>query len=89
MQILAFPCNQFGNQEPGDGASIKEFAQKRCGAALARAQSVDITGLLLEIIMRTSLLVSYSYCSLQPARSLAARRALSAPSSATGSAFCV
>ena len=29
MQILAFPCNQFGNQEPGDGASIKEFTQKR------------------------------------------------------------
>ena len=29
LQILAFPCNQFGSQEPGDGVSIKEFAQKR------------------------------------------------------------
>ena len=87
MQILAFPCNQFGDQEPGDGASIKEFAQKRCGAAQATAQSVDITGRLLETVMCTSLLVSY--CSLQPARILAACRALSAPSSATGPAFCV
>ncbi len=28
--MLAFPCNQFGNQEPGDATSIKDFARKRC-----------------------------------------------------------
>jgi glutathione peroxidase len=26
VQILAFPCNQFGKQEPGSAAEIKDFA---------------------------------------------------------------
>lgn len=26
MELLAFPCNQFGNQEPGTDQQIKEFA---------------------------------------------------------------
>lgn len=25
LEILAFPCNQFGNQEPGDADEIKNF----------------------------------------------------------------
>lgn len=29
MQVLAFPCNQFGNQEPGDSQTIKEFAKNK------------------------------------------------------------
>ncbi|KAK9908740.1 hypothetical protein WJX75_002168 [Coccomyxa subellipsoidea] len=29
FEVLAFPCNQFGNQEPGDSQTIKEFAQKK------------------------------------------------------------
>ena len=28
LAILAFPCNQFGNQEPGTAQEIKEFAAK-------------------------------------------------------------
>jgi len=28
LRILAFPCNQFGGQEPGDEQQIKEFASK-------------------------------------------------------------
>ncbi|CAN8010122.1 putative phospholipid-hydroperoxide glutathione peroxidase [Ixodes scapularis] len=28
LRILAFPCNQFGGQEPGTEAEIKEFAKK-------------------------------------------------------------
>ncbi|CAG0891392.1 unnamed protein product [Darwinula stevensoni] len=28
LRILAFPCNQFGGQEPGTNAEIKEFAAK-------------------------------------------------------------
>ena len=27
MRILAFPCNQFGHQEPGDGEEIQCFAR--------------------------------------------------------------
>ena len=26
LRILAFPCNQFGGQEPGDNEEIKAFA---------------------------------------------------------------
>ena len=29
LRILAFPCNQFGGQEPGTEAEIKEFAAAR------------------------------------------------------------
>lgn len=29
LRILAFPCNQFGKQEPGDSAAICKFAEKR------------------------------------------------------------
>jgi glutathione peroxidase-family protein len=28
LSILAFPCNQFGGQEPGSEADIKEFVKK-------------------------------------------------------------
>ncbi|KNC79932.1 phospholipid hydroperoxide glutathione peroxidase, mitochondrial [Sphaeroforma arctica JP610] len=28
LKILAFPCNQFGGQEPGSDAEIKKFASK-------------------------------------------------------------
>ena len=27
LAILAFPCNQFGSQEPGSNSDIKKFAQ--------------------------------------------------------------
>ncbi|XP_044258881.1 probable phospholipid hydroperoxide glutathione peroxidase [Tribolium madens] len=29
VRILAFPCNQFGGQEPGDSEKISEFAKSR------------------------------------------------------------
>lgn len=29
LRILAFPCNQFGSQEPGGGDEICEFTKKR------------------------------------------------------------
>ena len=29
MQVLAFPCNHFGNQEPGDSQTIKDFAKNK------------------------------------------------------------
>jgi len=28
LRILGFPCNQFGNQEPGNDTSIKALAEK-------------------------------------------------------------
>lgn len=29
LEILAFPCNQFGSQEPGDNEEIQQFACTR------------------------------------------------------------
>mmetsp|Transcript_978 Transcript_978/g.1387 ORF Transcript_978/g.1387 Transcript_978/m.1387 type:complete len:82 (+) Transcript_978:338-583(+) len=29
--VLAFPCNQFGKQEPGTDAEIKEFVRSKYG----------------------------------------------------------
>ncbi|XP_050525999.1 uncharacterized protein LOC126896888 isoform X2 [Daktulosphaira vitifoliae] len=29
LRILAFPCNQFGNQEPGDNEKICSYAEKK------------------------------------------------------------
>lgn len=29
LEILAFPCNQFGGQEPGDNEQIMQFACTR------------------------------------------------------------
>src|SRR5206468_1441253 len=28
LAVLGFPCNDFGNQEPGDNAAIKDFCSK-------------------------------------------------------------
>jgi glutathione peroxidase-family protein len=29
--VMGFPCNQFGNQEPGKETEIKKFATKKYG----------------------------------------------------------
>jgi glutathione peroxidase-family protein len=43
VNILAFPCNQFGKQEPGTAEDIKEFAQER-GVRFQMMQKVDVNG---------------------------------------------
>jgi len=30
LEVLAFPCNQFGGQEPGTNAEVKAFATSKC-----------------------------------------------------------
>mmetsp|Transcript_55540 Transcript_55540/g.153182 ORF Transcript_55540/g.153182 Transcript_55540/m.153182 type:complete len:135 (-) Transcript_55540:1635-2039(-) len=39
----AFPCNQFGNQEPGTVAEIKSFARER-GARFLIMDKIDVNG---------------------------------------------
>jgi len=43
LRILAFPCNQFGGQEPGTNADIKEFALAR-GAKYDLFSKIDVNG---------------------------------------------
>eukprot|EP00095_Tigriopus_kingsejongensis_P010009 maker-scaffold368_size193847-snap-gene-0.43 protein:Tk10009 transcript:maker-scaffold368_size193847-snap-gene-0.43-mRNA-1 annotation:"glutathione peroxidase 7" len=44
FSVLAFPCHQFGKQEPGDNQDIWEFAQREYGATFPIFEKVDILG---------------------------------------------
>lgn len=44
LRILAFPCNQFGSQEPGTNEEIKEFAQGKYGAKFDLFAKIDVNG---------------------------------------------
>eukprot|EP00250_Pteridium_aquilinum_P005452 c15541_g1_i1 orf=200-931(+) len=44
FEILAFPCNQFGGQEPGTNQQIKEFACSRFKAEYPIFDKVDVNG---------------------------------------------
>jgi glutathione peroxidase len=44
LAILAFPCNDFGGQEPGDEAKIKEFAKKSYGVEFDLFSKVKLQG---------------------------------------------
>jgi len=42
--VLGFPCNQFGAQEPGTDAEIKQFAQGKYGAKFPLFSKIDVNG---------------------------------------------
>ncbi|CAO2819895.1 unnamed protein product [Amaranthus hypochondriacus] len=44
LEILAFPCNQFGNQEPGSNEEIMEFACTRFKAEYPIFDKVEVNG---------------------------------------------
>eukprot|EP00965_Chrysotila_dentata_P250242 6209336-Pleurochrysis_carterae.AAC.1 len=44
LAVLGFPCNQFGNQEPGDARSIFDFAAGKKGAKFDLFRKVDVNG---------------------------------------------
>ncbi len=44
LQVLGFPCNDFGNQEPGTLSEIKEFCSTTYGANFQLFQKVHATG---------------------------------------------
>lgn len=44
LEILAFPCNQFGAQEPGDNEQIVEFVCTRFKAEFPIFDKVDVNG---------------------------------------------
>jgi glutathione peroxidase len=43
LEILAFPCNQFGKQEPGSATEIRAFADKY-GATFPLFDKVEVNG---------------------------------------------
>jgi glutathione peroxidase len=42
--VLGFPCNQFGNQEPGLNTEIQEFCQEKYGVTFPVHAKVDVNG---------------------------------------------
>nr|WP_314540624.1 glutathione peroxidase [uncultured Massilia sp.] len=44
LEILGFPCNQFGHQEPGDEAEIGAFCEKNYGVSFPMFAKVDVNG---------------------------------------------
>jgi glutathione peroxidase len=44
FEVLAFPCNQFGAQEPGSEAEIGAFCEKNYGVTFPMFTKVDVKG---------------------------------------------
>jgi len=44
LSILAFPCNQFANQEPGSNEDIKKFAQENYHVKFDMFSKIDVNG---------------------------------------------
>lgn len=44
LAVLGFPCNQFGDQEPGSEPQIKDFCEKNYGVKFDMFSKVDVTG---------------------------------------------
>ena len=42
--VLGFPCNQFGHQEPGSNAEIKEFCSSEYSVDFPMFDKVDVNG---------------------------------------------
>jgi len=42
--ILGFPCNQFGNQDPGSDDTIQEFCQINYGVSFPIMKKTDVNG---------------------------------------------
>jgi glutathione peroxidase-family protein len=44
LEILGFPCNQFGHQEPGTQEEIASFCQKNYGVTFPVFKKIDVNG---------------------------------------------
>ncbi len=44
LEILAFPCNQFGNQEPGDADEIRNFCSLNYDVSFPLMSKVEVNG---------------------------------------------
>ncbi|WP_133648471.1 glutathione peroxidase [Paraburkholderia flava] len=44
LEVLGFPCNQFGKQEPGDATQIGSFCEKNYGVSFPMFDKIDVNG---------------------------------------------
>jgi glutathione peroxidase len=44
LEVLAFPCNQFGSQEPGTADEIKTFCESSFGVTFPLFEKIEVNG---------------------------------------------
>ncbi|MEG4830888.1 glutathione peroxidase [Microcoleus sp. F8-D3] len=44
LVVLGFPCNQFGQQEPGNSEQIQSFCETRFGVSFPLFQKIEVNG---------------------------------------------
>ncbi|MFD2673131.1 glutathione peroxidase [Marinicrinis sediminis] len=44
LEVLAFPCNQFGNQEPGNDEEIRQFCSLKYDVSFPVFDKVEVNG---------------------------------------------
>jgi len=44
LEVLGFPCNQFGAQEPGSAAEIEQFCEVNYGVTFPMFAKIDVNG---------------------------------------------
>ncbi|MFD1064367.1 glutathione peroxidase [Winogradskyella litorisediminis] len=44
LVVIGVPCNQFGNQEPGNADEISEFCQVNYGVSFLMTEKIDVSG---------------------------------------------
>lgn len=44
LQVIGFPCNQFGSQEPGTNAEIQQFCSLNYGVSFPVMSKIDVNG---------------------------------------------
>ena len=44
LEVLAFPCNQFGKQEPGNNTEIKQFCDLNFNISFDLFSKIDVNG---------------------------------------------
>ena len=52
FEVLGFPCNQFGGQDPASNEQIGEFCQKNYGVSFPMFAKVDVKGPEAHILFR-------------------------------------
>ena len=44
LEVLGFPCNQFGKQEPGDALDIAQFCERNFGVSFPLFRKIEVNG---------------------------------------------
>ncbi|MGI9026036.1 MAG: glutathione peroxidase [Burkholderiaceae bacterium] len=44
FEVLGFPCNQFGGQEPGESEDIAQFCERNYGVTFPMFAKIDVNG---------------------------------------------